>query len=209
MNGLAFVMSGPSGVGKTTIVKNVLNELDDLEFSVSYTTRPRREDEIDGVDYFFIDEGKFRTLIKKNEFLEWAEVHGHLYGTSKNYVDSRLNKGANVLLDIDVKGALNVKNIMKEKAVMIFVAPPSFSELKERLIKRHTEDKQNLEKRIEDAKDELSQITKFEYLLVNRNVDLSVKQLESIIISEQMRVPRLMEFIGKYKFYKSEAGEKS
>jgi guanylate kinase len=176
MKGLVFVMSGPSGAGKTTIVKGVLPELEEIEFSVSYTTRPKRDEEVDGVDYFFIDEQRFKDLIKENEFLEWAEVHGHLYGTSKSYVETRLEKGINMFLDVDVKGALNIKRLVKG-AVFIFVAPPSFNELKERLIKRHTEDERNMEKRIEDAKYELSQISKFDYLIVNRDLKVSEKQL--------------------------------
>jgi guanylate kinase len=208
MKGLVFVMSGPSGAGKTTIVKGVLPELEEIEFSVSYTTRPKRDEEVDGVDYFFIDEQRFKDLIKENEFLEWAEVHGHLYGTSKSYVESRLEKGINMFLDVDVKGALNIKRLVKG-AVFIFVAPPSFNELKERLIKRHTEDEGNMEKRIEDAKYELSQISKFDYLIVNRDLKVSEKQLESIIISEQLRVERAGEIIGKYKFYKVQEGGNS
>jgi guanylate kinase len=208
MKGLVFVMSGPSGAGKTTIVKGVLPELEEIEFSVSYTTRPKRDEEVDGVDYFFIDEQRFKDLIKENEFLEWAEVHGHLYGTSKSYVETRLEKGINMFLDVDVKGALNIKRLVKG-AVFIFVAPPSFNELKERLIKRHTEDEGNMEKRIEDAKYELSQISKFDYLIVNRDLKVSEKQLESIIISEQLRVERAGEIIGKYKFYKVQEGGNS
>lgn len=201
MKGILFIMSGPSGAGKTTIVKGVLKNLEDLAFSISYTTRPKREGEEEGKDYFFVDEPTFRNLIKKKDFLEWQEVHGHLYGTSKSYVESQMNKGANVLLDIDVNGARSVKRQIKD-SVLIFVAPPSFQELKERLIKRHTEDKKNFRKRLEDARYELSQISKFDYLIVNHDVQISIKQLESIIIAEQLKVSRRSKFVGKYKFYK-------
>ncbi|WP_161847593.1 guanylate kinase [Athalassotoga saccharophila] len=201
MRGLIFVMSGPSGAGKTTIVKMALSQIEGMEFSVSYTTRPKRENEVEGVDYFFVDEKTFRELIKKGEFLEWAEVHGHLYGTSKKFVEERLEKGKNLLLDVDVKGALNIKKIYKD-GIFIFVAPPSFKELKERLLKRHTESKDDFEKRIEDAKFELSQISKFDYLIVNREINTAVKELVSIIIAEQLKVSRLSEFIGKYNFIK-------
>ncbi len=194
-------MSGPSGAGKTTIVKGVLKNLEDLAFSISYTTRPKRKGEEEGKDYFFVDESTFKDLIKKKDFLEWQEVHGHLYGTSKSYVESQMNKGANVLLDIDVKGARSVKRQIKD-SVLIFVAPPSFQELKERLIKRHTENQKNFKKRLEDARYELSQISKFDYLIVNHDVQISIKQLESIIIAEQLKVSRRSEFVGKYKFYK-------
>ncbi len=206
MEGILFVMSGPSGAGKTTIVKGALKDLEDVEFSVSYTTRPRRVGELDGKDYFFVSKEEFELLKKNGEFLEWQEVHGNLYGTSKRYVRSKMKSGVNVLLDIDVKGAMNVKRQIKE-AVYIFVAPPSFKDLKERLINRHTEEKGDLEKRIEDAKYELSMISKFDYLIVNHDVAQSVKQLESIIIAEQIKVSRRKEFVGKYKFYKHLSGK--
>ncbi len=183
-----------------------MKDLEDVEFSVSYTTRPRRVGELDGKDYFFVSKEEFELLKKNGEFLEWQEVHGNLYGTSKKYVRSKMKSGVNVLLDIDVKGAMSVKRQIKE-AVYIFVAPPSFKDLKERLINRHTEEKGDLEKRIEDAKYELSMISKFDYLIVNHDVAQSVKQLESIIIAEQIKVSRRKEFVGKYKFYKHLSGK--
>ncbi len=206
MEGILFVMSGPSGAGKTTIVKGALKDLEDVEFSVSYTTRRKRRGEIDGKDYFFIGKEKFNSLKEEGEFLEWQEVHGNLYGTSKRYVRSKMKNGVNVLLDIDVKGAMNVKKQIKE-AVFIFVAPPSFKALKERLLKRHTEKKEALQKRIEDARYELSMISEFDYLIVNHDVEQSIRQLEAIIIAEQIKVSRRGEFVGKYKFYKSLAGK--
>ncbi len=208
MEGILFVMSGPSGAGKTTIVKGSLNELEDVEFSISYTTRPRRKGERNGKDYFFISEEEFKALTEKKEFLEWQAVHGHLYGTSKHYVRSKVSLGVNVLLDIDVKGAMNVKKQIKD-AVFVFVAPPSFKELKERLVKRHTENQKELKKRIEDAKHELSQIAEFDYLIVNHDIQQSIKQLESIIIAEQIKVSRRGEFVGKYKFFKGVSKEAS
>lgn len=201
MKGILFIVSGPSGAGKTTVIKGVLENLEDVAFSVSYTTRPKREGEEEGKDYFFIDKSTFRNMIDKKDFLEWQEVHGHHYGTSKSYVNSQMNKGVNVLLDIDVKGAKSVKRQIND-SVLIFIAPPSFQDLKERLIKRHTEDPRNFRKRLEDARYELSQISKFDYLIVNYDVQTSIKQLESTIIAEQLKVSRRSEFVGKYKFYK-------
>ena len=188
--GILFIITGPSGAGKTSILKRVMKEVENLEFSVSYTTRPRRPGEVDGRDYFFVDEERFKKMVEEGEFLEWAIVHGYYYGTSKKFVDERLEKNVDLLLDIDVQGALNVKR-MDLDMVSVFIAPPSLEDLERRLRKRGTDSEYDLKKRLEDAKWELSKISEFEYLIVNDFLEKSVEKLKAIIIAERMRTKRI------------------
>jgi len=197
VRGILYVISGPSGVGKSTIIKEVLKRFDDVTFSISYTTRPRRPDEENGVDYFFVNERTFKRLIKRGEFLEWALVHGYYYGTSKSQVEENLSRGRHVLLDIDVQGALKVMDIYPD-AVFIFIAPPTFSDLKTRLMMRKTETEEEMQKRLEDAKWELSNAHKFEYLIVNKEITRSINNLEAIIVAEQLKIKRMSDFLGKF-----------
>ncbi|MCD6267375.1 MAG: guanylate kinase, partial [Thermotogaceae bacterium] len=163
--GILFVVSGPSGVGKTSMIKSIISEMEDAVFSVSCTTRPKRPGEVDGEDYFFVSEEEFKRMIEEDAFLEWARVHGYLYGTPKKFVEDTVNKGKDVILDIDVQGALSVKKKV-EDAVYIFIAPPSMEDLRERLEKRKTEDKEAMERRLEDARWELQLIEEFDYLII-------------------------------------------
>ena len=188
--GILFIITGPSGAGKTSILKRVMREVENLEFSVSYTTRPRRPGEVDGRDYFFVDEKRFKKMVEEGEFLEWAIVHGYYYGTSKKFIDERLEKNVDLLLDIDVQGALNVKR-MDLDMVSVFIAPPSLEDLERRLRKRGTDSEYDLKKRLEDAKWELSKISEFEYLIVNDFLEKSVEKLKAIIIAERMRTKRI------------------
>ena len=188
--GILFIITGPSGAGKTSILKRVMREVENLEFSVSYTTRPRRPGEVDGRDYFFVDEKRFKKMVEEGEFLEWAIVHGYYYGTSKNFVNERLERNVDLLLDIDVQGALNVKR-MDLDMVSVFIAPPSLEDLERRLRKRGTDSEYDLKKRLEDAKWELSKISEFEYLIVNDFLEKSVEKLKSIITAERMRTKRI------------------
>ncbi len=192
MIGCLFVVSGPSGTGKTTILRKILERQDNLEFSVSYTTRQKRQCEEEGKDYFFVSRGHFEDLIERNEFIEWARVHDNLYGTSRKYVDSMLENGTNVILDIDVQGALNVLR-QRPEAVYVFIAPPSFDELKRRLEFRGTERREQLQTRLRNARWELSKINRFQYVIINSDLNHSVGQLEAIIISEQLRVDRMKD----------------
>jgi len=198
--GVLYVISGPSGVGKTSIIEGVMKRVNNLVFSVSCTTRPKRPGEIEGRDYFFVDEETFIRMMKEDEFLEWAIVHGYYYGTPRKFVEEQLRSNVNVLLDIDVQGAMTVMKKVKD-AVFIFVAPPSFDELKKRLLKRGTERQEDMIKRLEDAKKELEQIPKFQYLIVNVDLQESIDQLTSIIVAEQLKVNRVIERLGFHKIF--------
>ncbi len=202
---ILVVISGPSGVGKTTIIKAVLSRRDDLIFSVSCTTRPRRPGEVHGRDYFFITEQEFKAMIDRGEFLEWAEVHGHLYGTPRKFVEKAFSEGKSVLLDIDVQGALKVMKTFKD-GVFIFVAPPSLEDLEKRLRKRGTEDEETIKRRLEDARWELNHIGSFEYLIVNQDLDEAIHALDSIITAEKIKVKRLGEEIERYRVEVSSGG---
>ena len=192
------VISGPSGVGKTTIIKALLSRRDDVIFSVSCTTRPKRPGEVHGRDYFFITEEEFRAMVERGEFLEWAEVHGHLYGTPRKFVDKALREGKSVILDIDVQGAMKVMETFKD-GVFIFIAPPSLKALEERIRKRKTESEESIRRRLEDAKWELKHIDKFQYLIINEELDNAIRELDSIITSEKIRVSRMREEVERYK----------
>jgi guanylate kinase len=192
MKGTLFVVSGPSGVGKTSIISALMNKLENIVFSVSCTTRPPRPGEVDGVDYFFVSRDKFIEMREKGEFLEWAEVHGNLYGTPKKFVLENIEKGNRIILDIDVQGALQVKRNFDD-AVFIFVAPPSYEVLKERLLKRGTENSQSMLKRLENAKWEMSKIVEFDYLIVNSDLEKSILAMKSIVIAESYRTRRILD----------------
>ncbi|MCX7821395.1 MAG: guanylate kinase [Brevinematales bacterium] len=165
-----IVISGPSGVGKTTIYKRLLNELkDNIEFSISATTRKPRENEKDGVDYYFISKEEFEKKIKNNEFVEWANVYGNYYGTLKSEID-RILKNKHCLLDIDVQGGLNVKKIF-QNSFLIFIKPPSLESLKERLINRHLDNETEIEKRLAFAENEISKSKFYDFIVTNDDLE--------------------------------------
>lgn len=178
--GKIFVISSPSGGGKTTIVKRILSEFPDIIFSVSATTRPKRPDEIDGVHYFFLTEEQFIEKIKNDEFIEWERFYDYYYGTLKTFVIDNIQNGKSVLLEIDVKGALSVKKIFPD-AILIFIDVPSFEELVNRLKRRKTESETDLQKRIDRAKMELSYKDKFDYIFINKNLEEVTSQIKSLI----------------------------
>ena len=177
-----FVISGSSGVGKGTVIKAFLDKHTDFKLSISCTTRSKRDGEIDGVNYFFFFYEEFKNCIENNEFLEWAEFSGNFYGTKKSFVQKCLNNRENLILEIDTKGALNVKSIMPE-AVLIFIAPPSLEELEARLRGRHTETEEAIQKRLASIKLEIENSKKFDYVLINDTVENAVENLEKIIFS--------------------------
>jgi guanylate kinase len=178
--GSLITVSAPSGSGKTTIVKEVLKEFPDLVFSISATTRKKRGNETDGKDYFFLSEEEFKSRIENNEFVEWEEVYGCYYGTFKSFIEDNIKSGKKVLLEVDVKGALSIKEIYPE-AILIYIVPPDMNELVNRLKKRNTEDEESLQKRIERAKMELSHTDDFDYLVENKDLDKAVADTKSLI----------------------------
>ncbi|HBG49980.1 MAG TPA: guanylate kinase [Cyanobacteria bacterium UBA9971] len=181
--GTLFVISGPSGVGKGTLVSMLRQNHPEIKLSVSATTRNPRPGEINGVHYFFLTKEDFKKRIELGEFLEWAEFSGNFYGTNKNFVEKMLKDGHNIILEIDVQGALQVKNKLQE-AILIFIEPPCFEELKLRLLKRSTETEEEIQKRLAVVKSELQQKQEFNYVIVNDNLDTAFKNLENIILKE-------------------------
>ena len=185
--GILFVISAPSGSGKTTLCSRLVDSLSALNRSISMTTRPPRSGERDGVDYIFIEKDEFLKRMKKNEFLEWAKVFGEYYATPKKYVRHLLSKGQDVLLSIDVQGAMKIKRLGL-RAVYIFVLSPSVSALKERLNRRSTDSKKEIRKRLKVAKKELTYLPKYDYVIVNNVLESALDNLRSIVIAERCRV---------------------
>ena len=181
-NGKLFVISAPSGTGKTTILKRVISELASIVFSVSHTTRAPRSGEEEGVDYFFVDKGVFENMQKQGLFLEWAVVHGNLYGTSSNAVQEILKQDKDIILDIDVQGARQVMDKVGDKGVFVFISPPSLEELEKRLVNRGTESESVIATRLKNAQDEMKSLEHYDYIIVNERVDQAVEELKSIIM---------------------------
>ena len=185
MRNLPFVISGPSGVGKGTLVRKLLSEEGELALSVSCTTRPPREGEVDGREYFFITENEFRNRIRENDFLEYDEHFGNFYGTPRSFVE-RLLKEKSVILEIDVVGGLNAKRLMPE-TVLIMVAPPSEEELRSRLAGRGSEDEETFRLRLRRAKYELEQSALYDYVVVNDDLTRACGELQEIVRRERNR----------------------
>ena len=197
--GLLLVFSGPSGVGKGTVAKALMERNPNIGFSVSCTTRAPRPGEVDGLHYFFKTQEEFQQLIEQDAFLEYTEVFGsNYYGTPRDYVEQKLQTGADVLLDIDVQGAKKVKAACPD-AVMIFLAPPSMGALKSRLVGRGTETAEAVERRFKTAYGELAHIKDYDYIIVNDVLDMAVKQAEQVIAAERLRVSRNREFIAAFQ----------
>lgn len=184
--GKLFTMSGPSGVGKGTIVRELLKACPDLRLSVSCTTRQPRPGEMEGVHYFFVTTERFEEMAAGGELLEYAHVHGNCYGTPRNYVKKMLGEGHDVLLEIDVQGSLQVMANMPE-TIGIFILPPSRAELIRRLSGRGTENRRQLDTRIRNAEAELHEAEKYPYLIVNASVSEAVRQVRSVIEAEHLR----------------------
>jgi len=186
------VLSAPSGAGKTTIARALVKEIEDVVFSVSATTRSARDHEVDGVDYHFLSEAEFRAMIEADELVEWAEVHGHLYGTSREALQAASEEGRFLILDVDVQGAMQMRDRVPD-AVLVFVLPPSADALVERLTERGTEGKDNVTQRIENARGELEQASRFDYIVVNENLEQAIDEVRSIVLAEGRRTDRAID----------------
>ena len=198
--GLLLVLSSPSGAGKTTICKEVLKKNKDLKMSISYTTRPKRKSEVDGKDYFFVSEKKFKELQSKGFFIENAKVFDHLYGTPKNFVEENLIKGVDVLFDIDWQGAQKLSNFSKTDIVSVFILPPSNSTLKERLKKRNEDSSEIVNKRMSKAKSEISHWIEYDYVLINEDLTKCRDDVVTILQAERKKRDRqkfIFSFIEK------------
>ncbi|MCK4431868.1 MAG: guanylate kinase [Candidatus Aminicenantes bacterium] len=182
---MLFVITGPSGCGKSTLAGRVLEELDNIDFSVSYTTRKKRNSEEEGKDYYFVSEGEFKRMMEDMKLVEWAVVHGNYYGTSKRELEKKATKG-DILLDIDVQGAHQIKEKFK-KTVFIFIMPPLYLELKKRLEKRGEESPESINERLDVAKKEIRHYHHFDYIIINDLLEKAVEELKSIILSTRCR----------------------
>ncbi len=189
--GLLFIISAPSGAGKTTLCKEVVDILANLRHSVSYTTRLPRPGEVHGREYFFITPAEFERMISAGEFAEWAEVHGNLYGTAIQTLEKFRADGIDVILDIDCQGARQLKERYRE-GVFIFILPPSFHELRRRLDLRNSESADVKERRMKNAAEEIKESAWYDYIIVNDVYSKAVEELKSVLIAEHCRTPRLL-----------------
>jgi guanylate kinase len=196
--GLVIVISGPSGAGKGTICKEIVKRKKDLIISVSATTRSPRKNEIEGKNYYFYTEETFKEKIEKNDFLEYAKVYGNYYGTPKSKVIEEIKKGKNVILEIDIQGALQIKESYP-KGIFIFVMPPSMEELKNRITSRGTDSREVILKRMECAYHELNYAFKYDYVIINDDLEEAVKVVDSILIAENHKAVRKKDIIEKIK----------
>jgi guanylate kinase len=187
--GMLIIVSSPSGGGKGTLIRRVLKTVPNLGYSVSFTTRAPREGEEHGRHYFFISEERFREMSARGEFLEWAHVHSHLYGTGREQVAQELKERRDIILEIDVQGAESVRKVVPG-AVSVFILPPSFEILRERLVARGSEGAQDLALRLKNSRDEVEHYKEFDYVIINDDAEGAAAQLASIVYAERARRER-------------------
>jgi len=200
--GVLLVFSGPSGAGKGTICKALQQDNPSLRLSVSATTRPPRIGEVDGVHYYFLKREAFKKMIQNEELLEWAEVYGNFYGTPRRFVKEALDQGYDVILEIDIQGALQVKEKIPE-AVLIFIAPPSKSELEARLTSRGTDSPEEIQKRLSCTISEMELARRYDYIVINDNIRQALEKIRAVITAEKLR-PRYHEpFFAQFKMQNS------
>jgi guanylate kinase len=199
--GAVLVLSGPSGAGKSSLIDKIINDIGDCYFSISTTTRPMREGEKDGIHYHFVSEEEFKQGIEKDEFLEYAIVHGNYYGTSLKPVKKALHEGKLVLFDIDVQGNVSVNNRLGDITTSVFITTPSLSELEKRLQKRATDSNEIIKNRIETAKKEIQRVSEYDFLIINDNLDIAAEELKLIARSARMKLPteEINEFVQNWE----------
>ena len=196
--GILLVVSGPSGAGKGTICNEIRNIYPELNYSISMTTRTARVGEEEGVSYFFRSKEEFERLIKEEAFLEYACLYGNYYGTPKAYVEDQLDKGNNVILEIEIQGAMNIKRMFPD-AVLMFITPPSAAELEKRLRGRGTEDEATIKARLSRAAEEAEGVEDYDYIVINDEVDLCVGRIHDIVLSEKMKAKYNLGLINNIK----------
>jgi guanylate kinase len=184
-SGSLFIIAAPSGAGKTSLVKALINDMDNVEVSVSHTTRQPRASEMEGTAYHFVNENDFKQLIKQNQFLEYAKVFGNYYGTSRDWVNTQLAAGKNIILEIDWQGAQQVKSQLRN-SVTIFILPPSYRTLRERLDSRQHDDTETIERRMDAAREEISHYKEFDYIIINEDFDMALTEIKTIITATNL-----------------------
>lgn len=197
MTGQFFVFSAPSGSGKSTITEALMERFDSLVYSISHTSRPPRGTEQDGIDYHFVTDSSFREMIEQNAFLEWAKVHGHLYGTAFDTIKAQMSAGSDILMDVDVQGGRNVKNQFPE-STLIFLLPPSLEILQKRLTARGTDDPEVIEKRMAQASEEIKHCSWYDYIVINDDLEKAVFEAQSIIVSARCRRACRMDWVNAH-----------
>ena len=200
--GLVLIVSSPSGAGKTTICKKLIQDIENLSLSVSVTTRLKRQNEIDGKDYFFKSDEEFDNMVKEKKFLEHARVFGYSYGTLKSEINSKITNGINVIVDIDWQGTRQIEEHIPNDIVKIFILPPSIKELKKRLGARATETQDSFKKRMSEARKEISHYNEYDFIIINDDIQESVNKIKLILNSESLRRHRqvgLSEFVNDLK----------
>ena len=194
MSGQIFVFSAPSGTGKSTIAEALMETFDSLAYSISHTSRPPRGTERDGMDYHFVSDSTFREMIGRNAFLEWANVHGHLYGTAFDALKAQMSAGSDVIMDVDVQGGRNVKKQFPDSA-LIFLLPPSLEVLRKRLTGRGTDDPEVIENRMAQASEEIKNCSWYDYIVINDDLQKAVFEAQSIIVSARCRRACRMDWV--------------